>query len=363
MTTAVIDATRAGEVPVSAVVVGVPLISRLLRGLARAGHRRAVVRYADREQRAAISRALADAPVPPGLSVELSADAECGDAALLGHAIYPNAALADAGARPLEPMLVVESRGDARRARALLFDSIRKPMSMDGVVAYLIQRPLSRVITRLLLHTPVTANQATIGALLCGVIGAVIATRGDHRSFAIAGALYFASGVLDCVDGELARLRLVSSKVGEWLDSMTDEITTLTLLAGMGIGLHRAGGSELWMWAGIGGAAVGALALTRLYVELHRLGSTIDTAHFPWFFRDTEGEAASTTRANSGFGWIVIGASYLIRRDANVTGISVLLACNLAEVAVVLTVAVVAVVAVLTAVHFAIARPPSESSP
>jgi hypothetical protein len=110
------------------------------------------------------------------------------------------------------------------------------------------------------------------------------------------------------------------------------------------------------MWAGIGGAVIGTVALARLYLELHRIGSTIDTAHFPWFFRDTEGEAATQTRANSAFGWIVIAASYLVRRDANVTGISILLMCNLAEVALVITVAVVAIVAVLTVIHFAITR-------
>ena len=170
------------------------------------------------------------------------------------------------------------------------------------------------------------------------------------------GALYFASGVIDCVDGELARLRLVSSKAGEWLDSMTDEITTLSLLAGMGVGLHRGGGSELWMWAGIGGAVIGALVLARLYLELHRLGATIDTAHFPWFFRDTEGGAEAAPRAKGAFGHLVVGAGYLVRRDANVTGISILLACNLAEVALIITVGVVGIVAVLAAVHFALAR-------
>lgn len=352
----VVDATRAGDVPVDAVIVGVPLISRLLRGLARAGHRRVSVRLADRAQRAAISRALADYPVPGDLAVELSSEIERGDRELLGHAIYRAADLAGAGERDLEPMLVVATRADARRARAVLFASIRKPMAMDGVFATLIQRPLSRVITRLLLRTPITANMATVGALLCGVIGAVIAAGGERADFAIAGALYFASGVLDCVDGELARLRVVSSRLGEWLDSMTDEITTLTLLAGIGVGLSRAGGSGWWMVAGIAGAIVGALSLARLYLELHRLGATIDTAHFPWFFRDTDGESAETTRANSAFGRVVIGAGYLVRRDANVIGISVLLIAGLAEVALIITCAVVAIVAVLTAVHFSVTR-------
>ena len=344
--------------PVTAVVAGVPLITRLLRGLARAGFDAVEVRAADRDQRAAISRRLADYPVPDSLAVTVTLEGDPGDTALLAHAIYDRAALAEAGRRVLEPLLVIESRADARRARSLLFASIRKPMAMDGVVAYFVQRPISRVISGLLLDTPITANQATIGALLCGVIGAVIATGGDHASFAIAGALYFASGVLDCVDGELARLRLVSSRLGEWLDSMTDEITTLALLAGIGVGLHRAGESALWMWAALAGVGIGAIVLARLYIELHRLGTTIDTAHFPWFFRDTgSGETISDTRGNGAFGWVMIGLGYLIRRDANVTGISLLLIAGLAKVALVLTVAAVSVVALLAAIHFMVYRP------
>lgn len=353
----VIDAAAAGEVPVTAVVAGVPLVTRLLRGLARAGCEAAEIRARDREQRAAISRCLADHEIPASLAVTIELDGGDDDTALLAHAIYDRADLFDAGDRSLAPLLAVERRADVRRARSLLFASIRKPMAMDGVVAYFIQRPLSRIVSGLLLDTPVTANQATIGALLCGVIGAVIATGGDHKSFAIAGALYFASGVLDCVDGELARLRLVSSRLGEWLDSMTDEITTLALLAGIGVGLHRGGESALWMWAALGGVAVGAMVMARLYLELHRLGTTIDTAHFPWFFRDTgSGGTVSDTRANSAFGWVIIGLGYLIRRDANVTGISLLLIAGLAKVALVLTVAAVSVVAVLAAIHFTVAK-------
>ena len=354
----VLDARRAGAVPVTAVVAGVPLIVRTLRGCARAGVGGVEIWTADKAGRAGIGRALADYPVPPALAVtiEIAGERPAPPGALDATAIYSTDALAGAGADPVAPALTVREPADVAVARRHLFAGIRKPMQMDGVIAYYLQRPMSRVVTRLLLDTPVTANQATLLALLCGVAAAVIAAGGARADFAVAGVLYFLSGVIDCVDGELARLRVESSRVGEWLDSMTDEITTLSLLIGIGVGLSRAGASPWWMWATIGAAGVATVALGRLYLELHRLGATIDTAHFPWFFRDTSGGEVVDTRATSAFGWVMIGLGYLIRRDANVTGISLLLVLGLAKLAAALTIIAVSVVAVLTAVHFALRR-------
>ncbi len=355
-----VDARARGEANALTVVCGIPLLVRVLRGLSRTDVASAVVFTRDREHAAQISRALADYPVKDSLSVAIEVaedDVDLGPTCLRGWAVYGRNDFVAADFATLgepEPQIVVETRSDAKKARRILFNSIRKTISLDGIIAYYAHRPLSRLITRVLVDTKISANGATLMSMAVGLLAAFFATRGDQLGFILAGAGYFASGIFDCVDGDLARIRLEMSRVGEWLDSMTDELNTLSLLVGVGIGISRGGGDSLWLAICVGGALIGGLALARQYLELHRRGVTVNTAEFPWFFRNQED--TTTTKADSPLGWVLIGIGYLIRRDANITGISILLIVGLPKVAAGITAGALVAVAALTVVHFAVTR-------
>lgn len=343
-----IDArSAAGELPATAIVGGIPLAVRPLRQLARLGWTAARVVVNDGPAAAAMRRALARYPV--ALAVEVATAPAPGAAlALDGRAVYARDALA--GADP-EPLVRVRSRGDAARAESLLYAQIRKSVAADGFIAHHLIRPLTRPLTRALLGTRVSPNQVTALALLVGLAAALCAALGGYRCTAIAGGLYWLGNALDCVDGDLARLRLQSSKLGEWLDSMTDEISTFSLLAGLGIGLHRDGAGPLWLAVGIGGALIGALTVARLYVDLHRMGLPIDSAQFPWWFARPP---ASEPPPRSRLGNLAHGFTYLIRRDANVTGVALLLLLDLRRLAISLVALGAAIGAAVTIAHYAI---------
>ncbi len=341
------------------VVCGVPLFVRTVRALGRAGIDSVTLLAADREASTALSETLARYPAGQAIKVAIDIrdlEEAATDTALIGTAVYDRSKLSSAGTSVIEPLIDVRTASDRRRARRLLFAAIRKSIALDGVIAYYAHRPLSRLLSGLLVNTRVSANHATMLSLSMGLVAAFFAAQGDRLGFALAGAGYFASGILDCVDGDLARIRLESSKLGEWLDAMTDEANTLSLLTGIGIGLYRSGADPWWLAICLAGAGLGALSLGRMYLELHRLGGVIDTAQFPWFFRDQE-DTTSTT-ATSPLGWVLLGVGYLIRRDINVTGISLLLAFGLAKVAGGIMAVALIGVAALTAVHFLISRPP-----
>jgi phosphatidylglycerophosphate synthase len=294
-----------------------------------------------------VREALARYPVPASLVVEL-ASGEPAAGALDARAIYRQADLATDGAP--EPIARLRRAADIAPAERALYAQIRKTVEGDGVFAHYLIRPLTRPLTRALLGTPVSPNQVTAVALACAIAAALLAAAGGARNAALAGLLYFAGNALDCVDGDLARLRLQSSRLGEWLDSMTDEIATFSLLAGLGVGLWRDGAGAGWLLVGVGGSAVGSLAVACLYVHLHRRGLPIDTAQFPWFFaRPAEHRAPRT-----GAGAFVYGLGYLVRRDANVTGVTALLLLGWREVATALLAAGAAVGALITATHFAV---------
>lgn len=65
-------------------------------------------------------------------------------------------------------------------------------------------------------------NLMTCGNLLCGCVGIVSAFRGD---LLLSGMLIFIAGVLDFLDGFVARLLKQSSPIGKELDSLADVVT------------------------------------------------------------------------------------------------------------------------------------------
>ena len=364
-----IDArSGAGELPATAIVGGIPLAVRPLRQLARLGWASARVVVDDDAAVAAMRRSLARYPV--ALAVEVAtAPAPGAGLRLDGRAIYARDAL---GGEAPEPMVRVRDRADAARAERMLYAQIRKSVAQDGFIAHHLIRPLTRPITRALLGTRVSPNQVTALALAAGVAAALFAALGGYRNTAIAGGLYWLGNALDCVNGDLARLRLQSSKLGEWLDSMTDEISTFSLLAGLGVGLYRDHAGPLWLAVGVGGSLIGALTVARLYVDLHRMGLPIDSAQFPWWFqkppaaepppppngplpnrdRITGDDPVGPPRTR--LGTLANGFTYLIRRDANVTGVALLLLFDLRRLAISLVALGAAIGAVVTITHYVV---------
>ena len=334
-----------GELDATAMVGGIPLVVRPLRQLARLGWTRARVVASDP---AAVRAALDAYPVPSSLAVEIATEPGAGAALLLdARAIHRREDLT--GGAP-QPVLQVRTRADAAEAVGILERQIRKSVQADGVVTYYLVRPLIRPLSRALLDTRISPNQVTIAALLCGVSAAACAVAGGRPATIAAGLLYWIGFALDCVDGELARMRLSSSRFGEWLDSMTDEISIFSLLAGLGVGLHRDGGGTLWLAIGVGGSLIGALTVARLYVDLHRRGLPIDTAQFPWFFNPPPGVEAAPSRT----GRLLNGLGYLVRRDANVTVVAILLLFDLREVAILLVALGAAIASAVTITHYAV---------
>jgi phosphatidylglycerophosphate synthase len=154
------------------------------------------------------------------------------------------------------------------------------------------------------------------------------------------------------MDGDLARLRLTSSKLGEWLDSMTDETSTYALCVGLGIGLCRDGRGDGWAALGIGAALAGVAAMAPIYRELHRRRLTIDSAQFPFFFQRGGVETPFAERTATSKLIYLLG--FLVRRDVNITTVAVLLAFDLRPIALIAMSIGAAIGLGLTLTHYAV---------
>ena len=105
-------------------------------------------------------------------------------------------------------------------------------MAYDGLVSRYLNRPLSRPAARLLAPTAVTPLMVPVFTLLLACAAGAMVAAG----WTIAGGIAIqAVSVIDGVDGDLARLKLMSTRFGAVLDAVTDRYADAIMLGGMTI--------------------------------------------------------------------------------------------------------------------------------
>lgn len=344
-----IDARVDGPIDAATTVGGLPLVTRLVRQLARLGYAGAQVVCADRAGQARLQRALDRRPGPGSFPVEVvvGPSARRAAVALDGRTLYRDDALAAArdGQCAAAPYFVVRTRRDRREGLRRLYRALGKNIHREGLFGWYVARPISRVLARGFLGTTITPNQVTLLAITCGLVAAALLFQGGPLRSGLAGALLLLGVLLDNVDGDLARLRLQFSRAGEWLDSIGDEVVTLSVTASIGIGLVRDGAEPLWRSVALATAAIGAAVIGKLYLDLARLGGPIDTALYPWFFRtDTVARARGDTVASARGRWhparlLAAILDVIFRRDVYITLVAGLLLADRRKVALALLLA------------------------
>ncbi|MBI3880702.1 MAG: CDP-alcohol phosphatidyltransferase family protein [Verrucomicrobia bacterium] len=135
--------------------------------------------------------------------------------------------------------VLVTDAASACAAERALWASLTS--SADGLVDRYFNRPMGRPLSKLLIHTSVTPNQVSVAATLIGVASAACFAIG-HRPSAILGAVLLQlSAIVDCVDGDVARVVFKESPLGKWLDIVGDQVVHVGVFVAIGVGLARAG--------------------------------------------------------------------------------------------------------------------------
>ncbi len=164
---------------------------------------------------------------------------------------------------------------------AALYRQSRKPR--DLVWNSYAARPLAAVVLYFVRGLPVTPNQITFGSLAVFVVGVGVLVRWPSFVGLAAGAATIqASYILDCVDGQLARLRNTSTPVGAHLDFLMDELKAFLLVPAVAVHVQlrvadgQAGALRrlvpagcypgwldgAWLYVGLGGLVVVASAIS-----------------------------------------------------------------------------------------------------
>ena len=116
-------------------------------------------------------------------------------------------------------------------------------------------RHLSYRLTPILLKTPATPNQITTISLLLGLACAACFTQGGWITGIVGGLLLVASYTFDNCDGEVARIKNMSSEFGAKLDDISDWVVDVSFFVALGYGTAQVNGQQFWLWLGLAAAA------------------------------------------------------------------------------------------------------------
>lgn len=108
---------------------------------------------------------------------------------------------------------------------------------LEGFIDRYFNRKCSRWLTHWFLQTPLTPNAITLLATAVGLVGAGAFAIGGYLTGIIGALLFQLSAILDCCDGEVARIKFLESRVGEKLDMILDNVVHIALFAGMAWGV------------------------------------------------------------------------------------------------------------------------------
>jgi len=138
---------------------------------------------------------------------------------------------------------------DRRAAHRMLYRILIKPQ--DNAITRYLYRPVSFPLTRLLVWTPITPNQVSYLVAALVAVGCWLTAHASMNLVIAGTAIILAASYLDCCDGEIARVKLMSSRLGAWIDTIVDELSSVGYMAALGWHCHLAFGRRWFAELGV----------------------------------------------------------------------------------------------------------------
>lgn len=110
---------------------------------------------------------------------------------------------------------------------------------VDGLLAALFYRKISRIITSKLVSTPLTPNQVTVMSIVLGLLSSALIAAGNYPLEILGVIVLQISLLLDVVDGDLARAKDMKSAWGHNLDILSDRFTDSVLIIAVSIACYK----------------------------------------------------------------------------------------------------------------------------
>ena len=108
-------------------------------------------------------------------------------------------------------------------------------------------------VVRMLYSTPITPNQITVLSFFVGLLSVGFYVSGRSDSLLWGAIFLYGKVLLDNIDGNLARIRGTSSRLGRFLDSLTDFFVTVMVYIGISFYLVQTTGDNRFWFLGLFG--------------------------------------------------------------------------------------------------------------
>ncbi|MDQ3340428.1 MAG: CDP-alcohol phosphatidyltransferase family protein [Myxococcota bacterium] len=135
-----------------------------------------------------------------------------------------------------------------------IYRASKKKRDINRFTEY-VARPPAAIVVWALAKTPVTPNQVTfLSAVVAAGAAAMFALLPGYLWLVVAALVFEFSFVLDCADGQLARLKKIASPLGHLLDFLMDELKAMFIYGCIAIRMwQERGGDDRMLLIGLGG--------------------------------------------------------------------------------------------------------------
>src|SRR5262245_42231553 len=130
----------------------------------------------------------------------------------------------------------IATRSQRRAAHRLLYRILVKPQ--DNAITRYLYRPVSMLLTKLLVWTPVTPNQISYFVAALVAFGCWMTAHREVEAALLGTVLVLVASYIDCCDGEVARVKLQQSRLGAWIDTIVDELSSVGYMVALGWHCH-----------------------------------------------------------------------------------------------------------------------------
>ncbi|HNT31060.1 MAG: CDP-alcohol phosphatidyltransferase family protein [Acidobacteriota bacterium] len=134
------------------------------------------------------------------------------------------------------------------------FRSLKRPDVEEWADLFLF-RPLAFLLVKAIYRTSLTPNQLSVFSMVLGVAAGILLGTGGPAAAVVVVVLLFLSVVVDCADGQLARLKKNGTHMGRVVDGAIDYVVGAAMYLGLGFGFASALDNPVRGWLLVAAAA------------------------------------------------------------------------------------------------------------
>lgn len=129
------------------------------------------------------------------------------------------------------------------------FKQSLKTVDSEEILDLVIFRPISFLFVKLIYSTNITPNQISSIALVFGILSGILYGFASYEFLLLGSASFFICNTLDCMDGQLARLKKNGTKIGRVIDGFIDYTTSVSVFLGLGFAMTSITGDPFYSWS------------------------------------------------------------------------------------------------------------------